>query len=508
MQKYPIGIQTLSEIINGGYLYIDKTEYIYKLFDGKFYFLSRPRRFGKSLLVSTLKEIFNGNRELFKGLWIYDKISWDKYPVIHIDFSQLSYKSEDIVLLINKRLAEIGNEYNIQLTETHHGLRLKELIEKLSATNKVAILIDEYDKPIIDNLEKENIHKAHQNRELLKQFYSILKGSDQYIHFLFLTGVSKFSKVSIFSDLNNLLDLTTHPAYACMLGYTQTELEHYFATEIAQYSATTPNFVEKVKTWYNGFSWDAKNTVYNPFSMLIFMQTGHFGNYWYNTGTPTFLLKLLKEKEKGSFSFNSMTIPELVLDKNEIDNLEPMSLMFQTGYLTLKAIDQENSTVTLGYPNREVENAFTLMLLAEVNNRASDSTGILVYRLSQCLAEGQVNDFIFELTDLFTGLDYINTPRRESYYHSIFLMVVRLLGYLAQSEVITSTGRIDCVIWAGNYIYIVEFKVGNAADAMAQIKAKNYAAKYANQNKEIVLLGIGFNAQTKNVNDYLTENAV
>src|SRR3989339_806700 len=286
MKRLPIGKQDFSSLINEGYIYVDKTEYLYKLITtGAYYFLSRPRRFGKSLLVSTLKEIFLGNKELFKGLWIQDKVEWKKHPVIHIDFSELSYKNQSLDTAINKQLNKIIKLYSVDkslLKEDDTKDKFVELVKHLSELGKVVILIDEYDKPIIDYID--NIERAEENREILKNFFSAIKPLDSYIQFVFITGVSKFSHVSVFSDLNHLLDISYHIDYSKMLGYTQSELEKYFPDYINQLicaqTISEEEIFAKIKEWYNGYSWDGSNFVYNPFSVLNLFSNKEFADYW------------------------------------------------------------------------------------------------------------------------------------------------------------------------------------------------------------------------------------
>jgi len=279
MKKLPIGIQDFSEIIKNSYLYIDKTEYVYRLLQGKYYFLSRPRRFGKSLLISTLRELFSGNKDLFNGLWIYDKIEWKKYPVIHISFANIGFQ-DGLENAIESELHNIAKEYQIELTQTYHNQMFRELIEKLAKTAQVVILIDEYDKPIIEYID--DIPKADANRKILRDFYSILKDSDAYIRFLFMTGVSKFSKISIFSELNNLDDITIDERFSTMLGYTQGELIKYFEKHLILLKdkyLKNPNIEGEIKKWYNGYSWDGQNYVYNPFSILNLFSGLSFQNF-------------------------------------------------------------------------------------------------------------------------------------------------------------------------------------------------------------------------------------
>ncbi|OQX78758.1 MAG: hypothetical protein B6D61_04745, partial [Bacteroidetes bacterium 4484_249] len=475
---------------------------------GSYYFLSRPRRFGKSLLLNTIKEIFNGNKELFKGLWIYDKIEWEKYPVIKISFSTVDYANLGLANATDNMLSKIAKEYNVILEQPSFSYRFEELIQKLSGDSKVVILIDEYDKPIIDYID--DIAKAEENRKILKSFYSIIKDSDSYIKFFFITGVSKFSQVSIFSDLNNLNDITLNRKYSKMLGYTQEELESYFTENIEElkdaYEDVYTDIIKEIKTNYNGYSWDGKNFVYNPFSVLNLFDSLEFGDYWFRTGTPTFLMKLIKERNYTAFDLENKTIFRSELDKYEISKITLIPLLFQTGYLTIKKSYQTDRTLLLDYPNAEVERSFIIHLLAELNDGKIDKASSLLVELIQSLRNNQIEKFIELINVLFKGISYTIVDSKEKYFHSIFYIIVKLLGFTIESEVLTIDGRIDAVILTDKYIYVVEFKAGlDASKALEQIKAKEYHKKYADDKREKTLIGINFNIVNKCIDDYKVE---
>ena len=362
IRKYPIGIQNFKEIREEGYVYVDKSEIIYRLVStGKYYFLSRPRRFGKSLLVDTLEELFSGSKELFEGLWIHDKWDWTKTnPVIHFSFAKLPYKEEGLSEAITYGLNINAKKYGVELTGNNIKVQFIELIEKVSAKGKVVILIDEYDKPIIDFLDDPKM--AETNRSILKSFYSILKDSDAIIKFLLITGVSQFSHVGIFSDLNNLDNITLSSHYGGLLGITQSELEQNFAAEISELQKSRPDILKLIKDWYNGYTWNMKAWVYNPFSLLKFMNDPVFRNYWFATGTPTFLMKALSSKM--IYDVEGTQLGELSLSTFEPDSPDLSSLLFQTGYLTIKDISPSGQVLTLGFPNKEVKNSFVDKLLS------------------------------------------------------------------------------------------------------------------------------------------------
>jgi hypothetical protein len=515
MKKLPIGIQTFSEIIGEDYLYVDKTREIYNLLSrgGKYYFLSRPRRFGKSLLVSTLKHIYSGNRELFKGLWIYDKIDWQSYPVIHIDFLGLRYENkaeltDSLEYLINQN----AKYHQIRLTEKGYDKRFKELIYELSRQNKVVILVDEYDKPIIDVVEHKEI--ALENRNILKNFYSTIKGADEYVKFAFITGVSKFSKVSVFSDLNNLDDITMDERYATMLGYTDDELLRYFDNRIKEF-CTVQGFkreelLDDIKHWYNGYSWDGENFVYNPLSVLKFFHKGQFGNYWFESGTPSFLIKLIKEHKVDVAQLEHYKAGEAIFESFEIGKMNVASLLFQTGYLTIRKveqIDRNRRLYILSYPNIEVKEAFIEHLLGEFSEKFAEEVSVIVYELRKTLLTNEIEKFFETIKSVYSGISYdIFVKDREGYYQTVIYLILMLLGIHIQTEVETNIGRIDAVIETDKHIYVMEFKMDSAAEALNQIKEKKYYEKYLTSGKNIKIIGIGFDANERNIKDYMIEN--
>ncbi|NJL13868.1 MAG: AAA family ATPase [Microscillaceae bacterium] len=509
MQNLPIGIQEFSEIRNTNRLYIDKTAIIYELItSGKYYFLSRPRRFGKSLLVNTLKEIFLGNQHYFKGLWIADKIEWEAYPIIKFDFTKISYRHQSLNEGINKYLKEVAESQEIQLQTEDNKEIFIQLIQDLFKKHQkqVVILIDEYDKPIIDYLE--NPEQAEENRDELKNLYSVIKGSDAYIKFFFMTGVSKFSKVGIFSDLNNISDITTTPAYATLLGYTQEELEFYFAERLTTltdyFKKDKDTLLAEIRYRYNGYSWDAKNFVYNPFSVLSFFQHKKFDNYWFATGTPTFLTKLLK---KGfHYEFKNVNAGFNSFDTSNLAKLDYVALLFQTGYLTLKE-DIGYEMFRLDFPNSEVRDAFNQFLLAEYAFQTANQMQPLVFNLFQALKTTNFEEVKLIFNSLFASIpnDYF-LENREKYYHAIVFLTLRLLGYFTQIEINSGRGRLDCVVLIDDKVFLFEFKLDKSPqEALAQIKQKNYAAQYQGQHKEIYLIGVNMVSEQKEMEDFGVE---
>lgn len=508
MKKLPIGKQHLTKLINEDCVYVDKTEIIYRLIStGSVYFLSRPRRFGKSLTISTLAEIFTGNKELFKGLWIYDKIEWKTYPIIYIDFSKIGIKEIGTEKAIVSALNTVAGLYGISLKNKTPGLMFDELIEKTAKKGQVVILIDEYDKPIIDYID--DIPQAEKNREILKNFYSVLKGNDKFIKLLFITGVSKFSKVSVFSDLNHLDDITMDENYNELTGYTEHEIERYFSdyieTASQKFRFQPSALMNEIRNWYDGYSWNGNTFVYNPYSLLNFFSKQKFEDHWFKSGTPTFLTKLIKKRNFDISRLEGITVTSDVFDKYELSNLETIALLFQTGYLTVKSYDMYTGEYLLSYPNREVRLSFERMLLETLSERTMGENAILLKDLTVALKENNIDRFIHLLKVVFKSITYPLIEKKENYYHSVFYLTIMLLGFDTETEVMTCDGRIDCVIKTGNYIYIVEFKLGTAQEAIDQISRKQYALKYTGENKKIILIGIGFDVAQKNIGEYLVK---
>ncbi|MCP4134014.1 MAG: AAA family ATPase [bacterium] len=511
MKRLPIGIQTFEKVITGDYLYIDKTPYIYDLIqNGEVYFLSRPRRFGKSLLISTLKSIFLGKKELFKGLFIYDKIDWDTFPVIHIDFSCIVYSEGKDVFKdsLIKTLIKIGHEYNIEITETIVKSAFIELIEKLSKINKVVILIDEYDKPIVDYIS--DISKANENRKILRDFYSALKGLDSQIKFVLLTGVSKFAKVSVFSGLNNLRDITLSKEYASMLGYTQDELEQYFPDRIKEFMAQNEidrdKLLKEIKNWYNGYSWDGKNKVYNPFSILNLFADYQFMNYWFETGTPHFLIEHIRKNKIEIPGLETGKASNYLFESYNLDDMNILSLLFQTGYLTIKKITvnsiTEETEYHLSYPNREVSRSLFNYLFHDFTGKDLAGVQILHNEMKLALYNEEIDKFIQFISSILASIPYTLHLEVEAYYHSLFYLVLKLMGCTVNLEMLSDKGRVDAVLEFDETIYIIEFKLGSAKKAMKQIKSKKYFQPYISGKKKILLLGVGF--KNKEV-EYLLE---
>jgi hypothetical protein len=485
-------------------LYVDKTELINDLIhDGSiFWFLARPRRFGKSLLISTLKEIFLGKKELFSGLYIEDKIVWEEYPVIHLDFSNMDFQGKGLKIAIHDRLTKIAESYDIVLEATTNGSMFSELMESLKEKTgkQVVILIDEYDKPITDVLEVGKNTAARKNRKTMRDFYAVVKGCSGFIRLFFVTGIARFAQVSIFSDLNNLTDLTNNKDYHNLLGYTQEELTQYFTPHLnfiaEEKNISLEELLAQIKDWYNGFSWNGKDRVYNPYSILRFLTEREFKNFWFASGTPKFLIELLKKEKVYDISGIEVDISET--ENIDIDNLGLVTLFFQTGYLTIQKQVKYN-VLKLDYPNKEVEESMLKHILAEYSGSFREVA--LSYKIADAIENNSFKDLEAAFNTLFASIPYqIFNQQQESYFHTIIFLAFKLCGFFVQSEVNMSNGRADAVMFYDNRIYIFEFKLNDSAEtAIQQIHDRGYYKQFLGQEKEIYLIGINFSGKTKSV---------
>ena len=498
-KKLPIGIQNLRDIREGGYYYVDKSEFAMRLIDqGKYYFLSRPRRFGKSLFLDTLKELFEGNQALFDGLHAADRWDWSvQYPVIRISFGSGVLRSkENLDTRINELLSENAERLELTLQYESSGGRLMHLIR--SAREKygksVVVLIDEYDKPILDNIE--DAERATVMREGLKDLYSVLKDADPHLKFVFLTGVSKFSKVSLFSGLNNLRDITILPEYSALCGYTDADVDTVFAPELAVGDLDR----EQIREWYNGYNWRGE-AVYNPFDLLLLFSEREFRPYWYETGTPTFLLKLLSQRQVFLPELSHLQTDAALLGTFDVGNIPTEALMFQAGYLTIA--EEVNAfgeyKYRLRYPNREVQQSLNSSLLYDWMPEARQSV-MVRSRLGDLLLANDLEGMGEHMKAFYASLPnewFTNNPiaQYEGYYASVFYAFFASLGLEITVEASSNPGRLDMVMRFQGQVYIFEFKlVGDQADgsALRQIKEKDYAAPYRGKGEPIHLIGIEF----------------
>jgi hypothetical protein len=501
MRRYPVGLQDFGGIIEGKYMYVDKTKYIYDLNEnGKYYFLSRPRRFGKSMLTTTMQALFEGKKHLFEGLYVADKWDWETtYPVIRISFADTGFESLGLGESIKNVLLKFAAQSNISIEETTIDQIFKELIVKLSTSQgKVVVLIDEYDKPIIHYLGVDT-PKAIENRDIMKNFYSILKEADPHLKMVFITGISKFTKVSIFSDLNNLADISLDNRFAGICGITQEELESNFVEELKIRDKA------KIKQWYNGYTWDMKIWVYNPFSLINFFSSGQFRNYWFDSGTPTMLVNLTKEKKLYDFENHKSSLN--FLSSFNLENIAIIPLMFQTGYLTFTAYDEERDTCTLNYPNLEVRRSYLELLANAYIYDNEHSSLVVAQNLEDALISENFNEVKTIVNTLFKSLPYtIWQKENEAFFHAILHLTFKLLGIYVQSEVLTSDGRIDSIIHFTDKIYCIEIKLDKSAkEALEQIHEKGYLTPYKNEGKKLIAIGINFSKEKKAVAELESE---
>jgi hypothetical protein len=513
-QKLPIGMQDFTKIREGNCVYVDKTQLIAKLIaTGSVYFLSRPRRFGKSLLISTLEAIFQGKKELFKGLWIEQSdYDWKRYPVIRIDMSETVRTSPELLAeSLIKLLKRIAESHQLDLGDLlSPSDAFSTLISRLAESGKKAVvLVDEYDKPIIDNISNPDL--ALNMRDILRPFYGILKAQDGNLKFILLTGVTKFSKASVFSELNNLQDLTLTEQYSHLLGYTQVELEKVFADRIAQlaekYNHTIAEELDQIKKWYNGYRFSAEGeSVYNPFSTLLLLEQQTYMNHWFATATPKFLIDLLETRHYAPETIEGTEINFDGFGSYDIERLELLPLLYQTGYLTIRSYDPRFRTYLLGYPNLEVEQSFKEAVLNRLAEIGPEQRTQLILNLIRALEKKDYTWFFEVLKSFFARLPYELHQPTEAYYHSIFYLIFHLLSYPIGAEVHTNLGRIDAVIELPNRILIFEFKLNQSADvALKQIHDKQYYAPYVNMGKEIVLIGVEFSTELRNVKAWRVE---
>ncbi|MGP1576197.1 MAG: AAA family ATPase [Treponema sp.] len=534
-RKLSIGVQSFKVLRNDRYLYVDKTAYIAQLVaSGRMYFLSRPRRFGKSLFLSTLAAYFLGQKELFKGLYLEkaeeefalqeNRSAWLEYPVLYLDFNIGKYTDEGA---LNERLHVMLSEaefaYGISTPKEEQPFfasRFEKLLKKAyqQTGKQVVILVDEYDKPLLQTMGiNESLNEHYRNE--LKAFYSVIKTCDEYIRFAFLTGVTKFSKISIFSDLNNLEDISLRTDYAGICGITEQELVQNFAPEIETLSSTEElscsETLAVLKKQYDGYLFaKTGESVYNPFSLLSAFKAKDMGSYWFGTGTPTFLVNYLKE----AYYFipdldGNVELTESGLEMYRAVAQDALPILFQSGYLTIKEYIRDLRLYRLGFPNDEVRYGFLENLLPAYSDVPFNQAGVWIGRFVQDIRKGKVDDFMERMQSIIAGISYDNFSKtelklREQNYQTAVYLVFALMGQFVQTEEHCSSGRIDCVVQTADTVYIFEFKLsgnGSAEDALNQIKENTYVAKYKMSGKKIVLIGSSFSEDTRTIKDWKVE---
>ena len=511
--KYPIGIQDFVKLRQGGFAYVDKTKFVYKLADeGSYYFLSRPRRFGKSLFLSTLEAYFLGRKELFEGLAIYDmEKEWKSHPIFYIDLNTANFRDENSLYeVLNSHVSAWEEMYGAREYETTLALRFKGVIARAAEKEGcgVVILIDEYDKPILQTLRNQELQEKH--RSLLKSFYSVLKTQDRYIRFAFITGVTKFGKVSVFSDLNNLMDISMDQRYISICGMTQNELLYNFREGIEQlgeaYGDTEEETLNKLKIRYDGYHFE-ENTVgiYNPFSVLNTLAKLRYKDYWFETGTPTFLVDLLKMHNYRLLDITREKVSGDVINSIDSMSTNPIPVIYQSGYLTIKGYDERFKKYRLGFPNKEVEEGF-LNFLLPLYTSAGNNSPFMVDEFVQDVESGNPERFMQRMKAFFADTSYQVVGNAELYFQNAMYLVFKIMGFYTQVERPTSDGRIDAIIQTPDYIYIIECKLDRTADeALRQINDSNYAAPFAMDKRRIYKIGVNFSSQTRGVEQWVIE---
>ena len=507
---YPIGIQSFEEIRNGGYVYVDKTAIIYRLTStGKYYFLSRPRRFGKSLLVSTMEAYFSGRKELFEGLAMeYLEKEWTEYPVLHLDLTGSRYTSvSDLIEKLDQHLSAWESTYGVTDKRNDPSARFSDVIDNacIKTGQKVVILIDEYEKPIIDNIDNPEL--MEQFRRELQGFYSVIKGKDNAIRFAFLTGVTKLGKMSIFSGLNNLNDISMDARYADICGISEQELKSYFGESVKTLSEmnglSEEECYKKLASMYDGYHFHYRSHgIYNPFSILNTFNANEFRMYWFETGTPTFLVRYLKQ---GNYNLDNIAKNDVAVETLTGANYvspTPITLMYQAGYLTIKDYDQRFNTYNLDYPNEEVKSGF-LNSLSHLYAPALAGGELSVYQFIRDIEKGDTKAFMDRLTSFFAGNSYMIQGDLELYFQNVMSIMLKMMGLYVKTEYQTSNGRIDIVFDTDKYVYIIELKRDESAEvALKQIEEKGYDKPFLASGKQIIKLGINFSSETKTIDGW------
>ena len=517
LRYLPIGIQTFEELRTKDYIYVDKTYYIDSLVrNGKPYFLSRPRRFGKSLFLSTLRSYFEGRKDLFEGLSISKtETEWKHYPVFYFDFTGKSYETvDDVILKIDDTLFGLEKIYGKKTESSDIAIRFKNLIEAAyeKTGSQVVVLVDEYDKPLLQNVD--NLEVEEKIRSILKGFYGNLKGEDQYLKFIFITGVTRFDKVSIFSDLNNLNDISLSEKYSAICGISQEELEANFAPEIENMAEKNgykkEECLAELKKNYDGyhFSQDVNTDIYNPFSLLKAFSDLNFGSYWFSTGTPTFLTKMMLDM---NFDYKALEegveVSLRTLENYRLTSSEPLPMLYQTGYATIKSYDKEFRSFFLGVPNEEVKYGLYERLLPLYAGYTHNSDNIQVLNFIRELRAGKVNEFMERINNIFAAAPkQTNQKQYELNCQAFIWLIFKLMGEFVLCEVQNGKGRSDAVVWQKDAIYIFEFKMdGTAKEAMEQINSKDYPIAYKNDGRKIVKVGVNYSSTEKQLTEWVIE---
>jgi len=512
LKRLPIGQQDFENIIERNGIYADKTKIIYDLLQtADCFFLSRPRRFGKSLLISTLRYLFEGRKELFKGCWIEDKTDWKPVPVIRIDFTSRSFFRRPLSLAINEMLDDNAERYGVGLTCEDNKNRFAELIKKLyeKTGEKVVILVDEYDKPIIEYINEPE--HAEENRMILRNFYGVIKACSDTLRFVFITGISRFSKLSIFSELNNLKDISMSEKFAAICGFTKEDLDKYFSeykdAACGELEISRVELDEKIRFWYDGYKFDGRTHIYNPFSMLNFFSDLEFKNYWFESGLPKLLVDFIRENGIDVKELDNAMISEEALNNFDVNRINLKALMFQTGYLTISGRNEFGQYI-LNYPNEEVRRSFTRYLLdnfADTKEQDLDGRKAELFRALQIC---NIDGFIAGVNSLLASIPYQIIPKEnENYYSSLIYVLLRTLGYMVLSELSSYHGRADAVIKTKDYIYIFEYKMAphTSEEGINQIKTQGYADEFMPDPRRKIAVSLVVDREQRKITEYLKE---
>ena len=513
--KYPIGIQHFESLRKDGFVYVDKTRIIHDLVsNGRYYFLSRPRRFGKSLLISTLKAYFEGKRELFQGLAMEQlEQEWRVHPVLRLDLNTEKYDSTDSVdKKLDREFKVWENLYGVDPAETTLPMRFEGIIRRAyeKTGERVVVLVDEYDKPLLQAMSDKSLQDEY--RATLKSVYGALKSMDGCIRFALLTGVTKFSKVSVFSDLNNIEDLSMNTAYYDICGISEQELHDVFDESVVELAKTNGQTkgeaYEMLKQRYDGYHF-APDTLgmYNPFSVLLTLKNQQYGSYWFSTGTPTYLVELMKEADLNPSELSGYEASASELDSVQIMVDNPIAVLYQSGYLTIKGYDARFKTYLLDYPNDEVKEGFVNFLVPYYTYSKSANNATIIGSFVKSLERGDVERFMELLQSFMADIPYELVRNLEVHYQNAIYIITKLMGLYVQAEYHTSRGRIDLLVGTDKYVYIIELKLdGSAEEALAQINEKGYALPFAVDGREIVKIGANITSETRNLERWVVSD--
>lgn len=511
IRKFPIGIQNFESLIKDGYVYVDKTALVYQLANtGRYYFLSRPRRFGKSLLLSTIEAYMSGKKELFKGLALESlEQEWEEHPIFHLDLNTEEYKNLDsLKRRLDNTLSYWEQLYGTRPSETSLPLRFEGIVRRAceQTGHRVVILVDEYDKPMLQAIGNEELQEEY--RSLLKAFYSVLKSQDRYIRLAFLTGVTKFGKVSVFSDLNNLNDISMDQRYVDVCGLTDKELHDNFDGDIQQLGRhcglSKEECYAKLKTQYDGYHFRKSGAgLYNPFSILNTLAKLEFADYWFETGTPSFLAYLLKHSNYQLERITEEQIPGDLLGSVDSMLHNPIPIIYQSGYLTIKGYDDEFGVYQLGFPNKEVENGFIKYLLPFYTPISEQESSFVITNFIMDIRRGNPDSFMQRLQSMFADTDYKVVGKMELYFQNALFLVFKMLGFYVEVERATSNGRIDVVLQTKDYVYVMELKLdGSADEALRQVEERGYALPFAKDTRKLYKIGVNFSSDTRGIEEW------